>query len=257
MDWLPCHRAQTSWQFALASVVSSSRARRLLCQCLLQRRSPAAWPRLTFLLSRELLRWSAGLRSRIFNQLPSLCLAFVVIQCSYLQAKHTPLLLEQYEVWSMSVPKKVLTSRKIETICMFHLWARSQALLWAGQLIIHPSVGSGWTWSGQVPSLGYLEYQNHPVEALFIKQCYSHPIQLLRAVNESRACGIGFAVCRPVCSDNVANVVFVHVTAIETFSTWDQSLCFKKQTRFLQIISNFWGRLQPFGRGWGCEGLLP
>ena len=97
-DWWPFHRAQTSWQIALASVVSSSPARCLLCQYLLQRRSPAAWPRLTFLLSRELLRWSAGLRSRIFNQLPSLCLAFVVIQCSYLQAKHTPILLEQYEV---------------------------------------------------------------------------------------------------------------------------------------------------------------
>ena len=66
-DWLPCHRAQTSWQFALASVVSSSLARRLLCSSLLQRRSPAAWPRLTFLLSRELLRWSAGLRSRIIS----------------------------------------------------------------------------------------------------------------------------------------------------------------------------------------------
>ena len=98
-DWLPFHRAQTSWQIALASVVSSSPARCLLCQYLLQRRSPAAWPRLTFLLSRELLRWSAGLRSRIFNQLPSLCLAFVVIQCSYLQAKHTPLLSDQYEVY--------------------------------------------------------------------------------------------------------------------------------------------------------------
>ena len=98
-DWWPFHRAQTSWQIALASVVSSSPARCLLCQYLLQRRSPAAWPRLTFLLSRELLRWSAGLRSRIFNQLPSLCLAFVVIQCSYLQAKHTPLLSDQYEVY--------------------------------------------------------------------------------------------------------------------------------------------------------------
>ena len=84
--------------------------------------------------------------------------------------------------------KKTLSPKRFwqivvrETICMLHLWARSQAPLWAGQLIIHPSVGSGWTWSWQVPSLGYLKYQNHPVEALFIEQCYSHPIQLLRAV---------------------------------------------------------------------------
>ena len=75
-DWLPCHPAQTSWQFARASVVSSSLARRRLCQSLLQRKSPAAGPRLTFLLSRELLRWSAGLRSRIFNQLPSRTVSF-------------------------------------------------------------------------------------------------------------------------------------------------------------------------------------
>ena len=151
--------------------------------------------------------------------------------------------------------KKTLSPKRFwQIVHMLHLWARSQAPLWAGQLIIHPSVGSGWTWSWQVPSLGYLKYQNHPVEALFIEQCYSHPPN---TVAPSRACGIGFALCRAVCSDNVANVVFVHVTAIEKFSTWDQSLCFQRQARFLQIISNFWGRLQPFGRGWGCEGLLP
>ena len=125
--------------------------------------------------------------------------------------------------------KKTLSPKRFwqivvrETICMLHLWARSQAPLWAGQLIIHPSVGSGWTRSWQVPSLGYLEYQNHPVETLWIEQWNNHPIQLLLAVNESRALDlpVGLALLCAVCSDNVANVVFVHVTAIEKFSTWD------------------------------------